>query len=231
MAIAISLSVRCHLARSARFVVALLILCGSAEAPASGVETRESIADKRSTYMNVWHTYQMIREGPHWTMHRLSASSVLGDDVDGDSGWEILTSSAVDCSDDRVTCVTSDFYVFAVPKSGLDQQPFEARGVRFRVEKCIRDSSTRCSVALLSGTCDQFSEVSEDDEVHCLAAQPKLGERSMDVAYVLYFVYNQNVGVTAFGIAPRPLASEAEQLSVVTQAVLASESGLLCCDP
>ncbi len=227
MAIAHSRSFASHGASCARCLAASLIFGGYVTACAVAPRVPQSPVEASTTYVNIGHTYQSTLKDLTWTHHELSAIARDGDAAGVNSGWEELTNLAVDCSDAQVRCITDDIYVFAVPRSELGLQPYVVRGVRFQVEKCFRGGSDHCSVALVSGTCDRLSELSENDEQHCIPSAYTSPSQQTKYAYVLYFVINENIGVTAFGIAPEPLAGDAERLAIVTQAVLTSGRGLL----
>lgn len=230
MAIALSRCVVRNLTRGALRVAAALASISCVGACAIESQAPESPDATKSTYVDVWHTFQST---VHSYRPTLDDSIRVSEELGGASasGWEVDRALAVDCSDTKVRCIADSALALAVPESGLDRQTYEARGVRFKVEKCRRGDPDHCSVALVSGTCDQISDVSPDDAVQCLSNPSMSSAPITDVAFVVYFVYNEGVGVTAFGIAREPLASEADQLAIVTQSVLTSGPGLLCCRP
>ena len=59
--------------------------------------------------------------------------------------------------------------------------------------------------------------------------EPKAGGRanSNDSGPVVYFIYNEDFGVTAYGVANQPVSTKDERLSVASQMILEGQRGLL----
>lgn len=210
-------SLRCACALIAAIAISA---CASSVAPV-----------QQMRYVDVSHTFVSIMERSEFVSRSIS-NSAEGELTSADSGgWEGYIEYVVGCSDQVFRCTRIGTNVFAVPKDGISSEAYSASGMRFRVEKCLREAEGRCVVALLSGTCERFSEVSESGEQLCELRSTDDRSGAESVAYVLYFIFNQDVGVTAFGRAPSHQASEAAQFEVLTQSVLASDYGILCCRP
>jgi hypothetical protein len=103
-------------------------------------------------------------------------------------------------------------------------QTYEKHGVIFYVEECLRGDARRCQVALISGKCGHAPSLRE---MRCLPT-PRGGVGSQAVYdYVIYFLYNEDFGITAFGATDHLVATKAGRLAIATQMVLVSPVGLL----
>ncbi len=181
------------------------------------------------TYVDVSRTFTNIIENSIWTSRAISAYEPDVNENVGLAGRESLSSLYADCSDSNFLCARNGIDVFAIPRSRIQTRSYVANGVRFRIEKCIRGNTDHCSVFLISGTCDELSDVLADGEQECRTRSLEPDDQKREVAYVKYFVFNDDYGVTAFGVTSSVRASESDQLSILTQAVLTSNYGILCC--
>jgi hypothetical protein len=64
------------------------------------------------------------------------------------------------------------------------------------------------------------------EDVKCVGVEQRSRSR---IAYVEYFVFNEDFGVTAYGITDKPVSKWKEQIAITSQLVLKSEYGILCC--
>lgn len=138
---------------------------------------------------------------------------------------EVVSHRVVNCSDQLYRCVRSWGRTFAIPRASLrPQQKYEKHGVIFHVEECLRGDARRCQVALISGTCGHAPSLRE---MRCLPA-PRSGVGSRAVYdYVVYFLYNEDFGITAFGATDHVVTTEVGKLAIATQMILMSPTGLL----
>lgn len=139
--------------------------------------------------------------------------------------YEVVGHKVIICSDSRYRCIESWGRTLAVPRALLRlRQKYKKRGVLFQVEECLRGSARRCQVALISGICGHTQSVRE---TRCLT-KPLSGSGPNAVYnYVVYFVYNEDFGITAFGVTDRVETTEAGMLAIATQMILMSQTGLL----
>ena len=125
------------------------------------------------------------------------------------------------CSDEKYRCVYGLYRVFAVPRAGLGlQSTYSAGGAAFRVEKCLRGTKTQCSEALISSDCQSKAEPDR-----CLET---VGGRANSAAPgpVVYFIFKERIGVTAYGDG-KPVIGEEAQLAAAKELRLRSRKGLL----
>jgi len=135
---------------------------------------------------------------------------------------EFLSNPAHDCSDTEYLCVFFVYRVFSVPREGLTPQSiYTAAGASLRVERCLRGNAKHCQVALVSSDCEMESPPDK-----CMVVE---GGRTKSSAPgpVLYFIYNEDYGVTAYGTAKKPVSSADAGLNVAAEMVLRGKKGLL----
>lgn len=134
---------------------------------------------------------------------------------------EQLSYTVRDCSDETYRCIASSHQVFAVPRGGLSSTAnYTAAGALFKVEECLRGDGHSCQVALISSDCQRSSSDG------CL---PMTGGRSAspDPGPFVYFIYNEDFGVTAFGIVKAPIGNRELRRSSAAHMILQSQGGLL----
>jgi hypothetical protein len=139
---------------------------------------------------------------------------------------EILGSPLHDCSEPAHRCLSTGHMVFAVPTTVAMAQgiTYAAAGVQFRVLECQLETREGCKAALILGDC----QVLVDTEL----CRPAESDADREFGGVLtFFIYNTDVGVTAFGTVGR-FPDRAEDLPTVGAAaagqfVLHSPLGLL----
>jgi hypothetical protein len=125
------------------------------------------------------------------------------------------------CSTTQYRCVSVWLRVFAVPKARLSPaEEYSVAGAVLKVEDCLRGDATICQVALISADCEMMLDES---------CQKVAGgrEKSGKPGPVVYFIYNEDVGVTAYGVADQPVNAKDERLSVASQMILQGQKGLL----
>ena len=145
----------------------------------------------------------------------------------------------INCSNASFRCLRSLGIMFAVPGRGLRRQPaYTVLGVQFKVEACYRGEGDRCQAALISASCRYIEYVNGDGV--CRKTLPKGDWGPNAIAYVMYFFYNEDAGVTAFGIktfsgteftgAENPgakIKGTSEMRSIAMRNLLAGERGIL----
>lgn len=133
---------------------------------------------------------------------------------------EVVGEKLVDCSDGQFRCVSAWTRTYAVPRRRLSPvDVYEKGGVTFRVEQCLRGDANICQVALIGGYC------AESSDGRCVAQPPE--NRPAQWGYVTYFLYNEDIGITAMGVTETPSTSTEGKMSIATQSVLQGPSGLL----
>lgn len=126
------------------------------------------------------------------------------------------------CSNSTYRCIYGAYRVFAVPRTGLTAtSAYAVGGAVFRVQHCLRSGDNRCQVALISSDCQQRS--AED------ACEQVSGEHSRSSASgpVLYFIYNEDFGVTSYGSAEQPVGTKDVQMTIASGWILKDGKGLL----
>ena len=127
-----------------------------------------------------------------------------------------------DCSNAAFKCVGSWYYYFAVPRKPLTiGEQYTTVGVRFKVEACFREVVGSCQVALISADCKTLY-----DSYRCSQDRVEGDSPALDIP-VVYFIYNDDYGVTAFGEAVTHATSVKDAKHVAAQQVLLGNYGLL----
>lgn len=135
---------------------------------------------------------------------------------------EIISEPVHSCSDAMYRCIYAVFRVFAVPRAGLTStSEYSIGGAEFRVEYCLRGDDNRCQVALISSDCQQHSGTDACEQV----AGGR--QRSAAPGPVLYFIYNDDFGVTSYGSVKEPLQTESAKIAASSKWILMTDKGLL----
>ena len=132
----------------------------------------------------------------------------------------------VDCSDRDFHCVRF-LHLLAVPRSGLVRdQTYEVIGASFRVEECRFEIAGRCGIALVSVECIGVPPNDAEKEPYgrCIEARDAKGMRP---SYFGYFLFNQSIGVTAFGFDIKEARTRAEMIEIMSGQLLEGSRGLL----
>jgi hypothetical protein len=140
---------------------------------------------------------------------------------------EGIGSPSHDCSNTQYRCLYYWARVFAVPRSSRlsPASKYSVAGAVLKVEDCIRGDNAVCQVALISADCHQISGKDGCEEV--------VGgrEKSTQPGPVTYFIFNEDIGITAWGVAQEPAQTTDEQLAIATQTVLKGDRGLFAPGP
>lgn len=148
---------------------------------------------------------------------------VSGQTFEADAYDTPPTAAVHNCSNALVRCVALDTQAFAVPRARLaPADTYVANGNKFTVEACLRGYKNVCQVALVRAEC-YFNRIR-------MACAPTGAERTGDDAsWLLYFIYNEDFGVTCYGIKPltgKPVSRE-EMMAAAKQNFLVGNYGLL----
>ncbi len=145
----------------------------------------------------------------------LSAQSV--DTLFGEQVGHIVRN----CSTAQYRCISVWSRIFAVPRNRLaPAETYSVAGASLKVEDCLRGDASVCQVAVISADCQQMS-----GEV-CEEVKGGRGESSKP-GPILYFIYNEDVGVTAYGVTDKPAKTKNQRLDVASQMILQGQKGLL----
>jgi hypothetical protein len=133
------------------------------------------------------------------------------------------TSTVKSCSDASFRCVAIGLEAFAVPRRHLTpSDKYVAYGSSFSVAKCLRGYDDVCQVALIKAEC-YYNRIKK-------GCAPTAAERTGDDASgILYFIYNEDFGVTAYGFAPltgEPVSTD-EMLAAAKSRLLIGDHGVL----
>jgi hypothetical protein len=128
-----------------------------------------------------------------------------------------------DCSDHEFRCLLFDGIAIAVPRKGLSPSAaYTVAGNRLKVAKCIRGTDAVCQVALVSVECQLDPYMGPDGACVTDASKSPKGVRTD----VLYFIYNEDYGVTAFGFGV-PAGSPDDMMEKASEFHLLGDVGLL----
>jgi hypothetical protein len=140
-----------------------------------------------------------------------------------DQSDQVPNAATGDCSDPAFRCVNYDYQAFAVPKKGLTPNDhYVAAGNFFEVVQCVRENGNVCQVALIRDKCYYINKLGTCDPVEA-------NSEERQTPWLMYFFYNDDFGVTSFGIAPsRPDDAPVETVSAFAKKyVLVRDNGLL----
>ena len=175
------------------------------------------------TYMDYARTAALALGDGDWMIDLIAPAKLLPGQsaFDLGEGWGDRT---IDCSTATYRCVrVMGWWTLAVPRHGLNNSSrYIVDKTAFRVEKCLRGSGTVCQIALIGARCDRISI----RHGNCVLTPPAGKPRPKD-GYTIYFVYNEDYGITAMGVAAHGLTSFQAKQSVLTQLVLVAKRGLL----
>jgi hypothetical protein len=115
-------------------------------------------------------------------------------------------SPLTDCSTQAYRCIAMGRTALAVPPELTSTSVYTAKGTVFTVENCLRGEEDHCQVALISGDCQSVKPVGGALECAPLARGQTKGPFATQI---VYFIYNEDYGVTSFGIAETKLTGDA----------------------
>jgi len=129
-----------------------------------------------------------------------------------------------DCSTAQYRCVSVWSRVFAIPRDRLSPAAaYSVAGALLKVEDCLRGDASVCQVAILSADCQEIAAES------CESVNGGR-EKSSKPGPIVYFIYNEDYGVTAYGVADKPAKTKDERLGIASQMILQGHTGLLAGD-
>jgi hypothetical protein len=201
-----------------------LLMCGlSWLATAQGASTGPSTGATDIAYENPERTFRNVITETTWTVGPIVAATPLQSQAGSNPFTESIWHPVVDCSDPMYRCVQSWSRTIAIPRAGLKSGlKYEKDGVLFDVETCLRGDVDRCQVALVSAKCEGRS-----GDGTCSHSRSTHKEKPARFEYVMYFLYNEDVGVTAMGIGNQVASTLSAKRAVATQSVLVGVRGLL----
>lgn len=201
-------------ARAALSCVVVAAVSGHAAEPPTG-----SAPEIR--YEDAGRTFYESFSGNFWRGAKIRPREPIGDQKSPFYG-ERVSSRLHDCSDAHYRCVFGMYRVFAVPRAWLTPtSTYKVAGSVLKVEECLRGEGRRCQVALIRSECQQNYEKDE-----CRQADAGV-DRGQTPTPILYFIYNEDFGVTAYGSVTQAAKSPDERHAIVTQMLLRSEQGQL----
>jgi hypothetical protein len=196
-------------------LLCLLIACSAEASPAT--------SQSEVVYQNPERTFQETISETSWTGTPLVSETSDNGESESDPFPESVSSSVVNCSDSMYMCVQAVSRTIAIPRAGFKpHDKYEKDGVIFHVETCIRGDSARCQVALVSAKCADRN----DHRPYGCAQPPRTGQ-SPRFRYVIYFLYNDQYGITAMGVTSRIAKTISAMRLVATQSILVGTKGLL----
>jgi hypothetical protein len=208
------MSVNFSAVRITAFATAFMLLSCSLGPKAQGGAAEITYEDiKRVSYER--YSAQEMTGGRHVPKRMLVSQS---DDV---LLGEQLIHPIKDCSTTLFVCKKAWSRVFAVPRQRLvPNASFEVAGASFKVEVCLRGDVDVCQVALLSMTC----LISEEAQCHDVGETPDSTSKAVPS---LYYIYNEDFGVTSYGVTERGASNQDEMIGIAGHLVLQGKRGLL----
>jgi hypothetical protein len=135
---------------------------------------------------------------------------------------ETLGEHIQNCSDKEFICIRALRTAYAIPRRRLSKRDaYSLGGILFKVEDCLRGEQDICQVALISADCQKA--VGESD---CEKASGGR-EHGSNAGPLVYFIYNEDYGVTAYGVTNETVGSPKERLNIASQMILEGGAGLL----
>jgi hypothetical protein len=137
---------------------------------------------------------------------------------------EELGHSVSNCSTAKFRCVSVWSRVFAVPLDRLSPTAaYSVAGALLKVEDCLRGDVNVCQVAIVSADCQRIAVESCESVTGGRESSSKPGP-------IVYFIYNEDHGVTAYGVSDKPAKTKDERLGIASQMILQGQTGLLAVD-
>jgi len=135
---------------------------------------------------------------------------------------EILGTFADDCSNSDYHCVRTGHYVFSVPEKGLEPYlKYTFGGTNFAVLSCIRNSGSRCQVAVIEADCQQVALPEGCKTV------PGGRARAPNPGPIAYLIFNEDFGITSFGFAEEATSNHTLIERISREYSLQGDVGLL----
>src|SRR3569833_2272 len=166
-------------------------------------------------YENAERTFQTRITRTTWTIGPLLAVTSLPSESRSNPFSESISHPIIDCSDSTYRCVHAWSRTLAIPRAGLaPRATYSKDGVIFDVHQCFRRNRGSCQVALVSARCEQRSE-----DGPCEKA-PEPPRPNPKFAYVVYFFFNDDFGITAMGTTDRLAPTASARRAIATQSIL-----------
>jgi hypothetical protein len=128
-----------------------------------------------------------------------------------------------DCSTAGFKCVVMGRTTLAVVPHLAPGSAYTVKGTMFSVDNCLRSVDGHCQVVLISGDCQSVKRAGDALECAPRVAGAPAGQFG---AHIVYFIYNEDYGVTSFGIADTKLSAADRELKA-REFVLRGDRGLL----
>lgn len=209
--------------RSTSGRVSYLVLAALTSTLSLGADAGRRAEAGDIVYVDAERTFETRVSSSTWTIGAILAAKPLPSERGSNPFTEAIGHPVIDCSDATVRCIRSWSRTLAVPRAGLKpRETYRKDGVVFDVEECIRGDAELCQVALVSAKCWHRSASELCDEKSETRSNP-----NASAEYVVYFIYNDDFGITAFGIVNRVAKTRAARRALATQSVLISAHGLL----
>jgi hypothetical protein len=155
------------------------------------------------------------------------ASRISGQEFPPDKSDTTPSFFTRDCSNSGFRCLAIDDQAMAVPRRRLaSKDSYVVAGNRLSVVECMRGYHDICQVALIKSECI-YSAAAKG----CILTSDQKDPNER--LWLLFFIYNEDFGVTSFGIAPAAAngAPMPEMLSWAKTYNLVGENGLLKATP
>lgn len=165
--------------------------------------------------------YEITERGANYTYlyprHRIDGQVFPPDESDIGGGATIAV-----CSDERFKCITFESLAMAVPRAGLKAEAsYTVAGAKLKVVKCYRGKGDVCQVALIESDCYISGYATG-----CLP-DPAKAPRGGGHWERLYFLYNEDFGVTSFGFSLEKSFTDAQIDALARNYILVGDTGLL----
>lgn len=201
---------------------ALITVLAVVAFPSEGSEVCNAPTCPKISYFNASRTYYGKFNDNFWMMGPVYPGRPLPEQKKHIFRFEPVSVGLHDCSNKYFRCLSGLDGVFAVPRRRIKpNSKYSVAGSDFKIEKCIQGNKNICQVALISS---RHVEISDNN--HVTNGAPPNGDNEGG-GLAIYFIYNEDVGVTAFGEVNRDLPSVAAKLAAASEFVLSGDVGLL----
>ena len=203
--------------RSARLLIALVLATTALARPLTADEPK-------AVYMSADRTvsYRFLEKIAKYT-YLYPRTPLSQQTFPPDTNDLIPNAVTRDCSTPQFLCITWDDQAFAVPRARLTvTDSYVVAGNRFSVVDCLRGFKGVCQVALIRSVC-YYNRVIRG----CVPTKAEGTEKTPP--WLLYFIFNEDFGVTSFGIsAPsEPVDSSDAALGKAKEYILVGAKGIL----
>jgi hypothetical protein len=156
-------------------------------------------SDEVTVYRNAARTFQFSFDRNAMRVGALITKRAQKSHVRDVFEGEVLGGATTNCSDTQYKCINTGVGIMAVPRDGVSADTsYTHLGGNFRVTKCVKVIDGKCSVVIIRSECLRSAE-----KLDCVSQSTS--NPSALIRKVVHFIFNEDVGVSAFVEGDRAL--------------------------